>query len=100
MKRRAFSKRTSCNLTCKGTKKIYTNAAKQRRYIRMPRQTTGDVSDILTGSRPIYREARNEHSHSYFAWGSGSYDDQITRNILDSTTATIDEEDNKEVQRL
>ena len=27
MKRRAFSKRTSCSLTCKGTKKIYTNAA-------------------------------------------------------------------------
>ena len=62
--------------------------------------TTGDVSDVLTGSRPIYREARNECSHSNFAWGSGSYDDQITGNILDSTTATIDEEGDKEMQRL
>ena len=66
----------------------------------MPRQTIGGVSDMLTGSRPIYREARNERSHSYFAWGSGSYDDQITGNILDSTTATIDEEGDKEMQRL
>ena len=63
-------------------------------------QTTGDVSDILTGSRPIYREARNERAHLYFAWRSGSYDDQITGNILDSTTATIDEEGDKEMQRL
>ena len=35
-----------------------------------------------------------------FKPSSGSYDDQVTGNILDSTTATIDEEDDKEMQRL
>ncbi len=66
----------------------------------MPWEATRAVPYLPTQSRPVYGEARDGGSCSHVAWGSGSYHDQVTGNLLDSAAPSFGEKSDEEVQRL